>query len=161
MGFLSLGTTGIQYFIIGGTVLCIVGCLAASLASTREMPVLTSSFSGGTNTSVTRHCQMSPGGTVSPPGEPLLSVDFPRLHLIPLLTCHWWEFSHRGSSATRSWEMQSLFQAVTCQLKLRSSNRRKERQEIWEVIQVWGLRQTLAILFQIPAPTSWLRMEQP
>ena len=58
-GFLNFGTIAILiywiYFIIlcVGTVLCIVGCLPASLAFTHWMQV--------TIKNVSRHCQMSPG----------------------------------------------------------------------------------------------------
>lgn len=60
-GFPNLSTNDILDWIIlycWGTVLCIMGCLATSLACTYWMPVTMAS----TRNASSRHCQMSPGG---------------------------------------------------------------------------------------------------
>ena len=54
-----------NYSHLWGSVLCTVGCLAASLTSTHQMPVNSPPFPVVTK-NVSRPCQMSPGGTISP-----------------------------------------------------------------------------------------------
>lgn len=69
-----------------GVVLCIVGCLAVSLASTTrcQCPFLLPRY----DKNVPKCCQMPlGGGGISPDRESLVLVDFLKLHLVPLLPC--------------------------------------------------------------------------
>lgn len=64
LGFLSVGSADASGWLIlgcGGTILCIVGCLAASLASAHEMLVAPLHLPSPTNKNVFRHCQTLPG----------------------------------------------------------------------------------------------------
>ena len=59
----ELLTFGVREFFVG-SYLCVVGCLAASLASTRQMPVVFTPSPPPvvTTKNVSRHCQVFSGG---------------------------------------------------------------------------------------------------
>lgn len=76
IGFLNIiDICGLDNSLLGEC-LCIEGCLAASLASTYEMPVALFPPLVETTKNIFKYYQMSPGGKVAPGWEPLGYRDF-------------------------------------------------------------------------------------